>query len=95
MSVTECCISTRKMDPEAARWFMEMRRRADGEGSTSVDQLRAIAGLCNFREFDAASSEVSLVERKVNGNVTDQAILRFSKALEPVSKLRSLWKKHF
>ena len=97
MSVTECCVGTRKMNPETTRWSMiEMRRRPDGDGSRNpVNQLRAIAGLCNSGEFDATSPEVPLPERKINGDATDQAILRFSESLGPVSELRSLWKKHF
>ena len=84
------------MNLEAARWFMmEMRRRPDSDSSTPVDQLRAIAGLCNSGEFDAASIDLPLLERKINGDATDQAILRFSEGLGPVSELRSLWKKHY
>ena len=84
------------MNPEAARWFMmEMRRRPEGDNSAPVDQLRAIAGLCNSGEFDASSPDVPLPERKINGDATDQAILRFSEGLGLVSELRSAWKKHF
>lgn len=96
MSVTECCIGKRKMDAEAAHQLMiESRRRSNGDSSNSVDQLRAIAGLCNAGEFDASLSDVPLTERKIIGDATDQAILRFSECLGAVSELRSLWKKHF
>ena len=84
------------MDPEAAHeLMMESPRRLDGDSSNPVDQLRALAGLCNSGEFDASLSDVPLTERKINGDATDQAILRFSERLGAVSELRSLWKKHF
>ncbi len=96
MSVTECCIGTRKMNPEAARNFVMERRQSGADNSSPVDQLRAVAGLCNSGEFDASSSNVPLAERKIKiGNATDQAILRFSEGLGPVSELQHAWKKHF
>jgi len=36
-----------------------------------------------------------LHERKINGDATDQAILRFSESLGSVSELRSSWRKNF
>ena len=96
MSVTECSIGARKMNPEAAKWFMmETHRRPEGDNSSPVDQLRAVAGLCNSGEFDASLRNVPFAERKINGDATDQAILRFSEGLGPVSELRSLWNKQF
>lgn len=72
-----------------------MHRRSEGKGFNAVDQLRAIAGLCNSGEFDAATSHLPLHERKINGDATDQAVLRFSESLGPVSELRRMWKKTF
>lgn len=39
--------------------------------------------------------KLPLHERKINGDATDQAILRFSESLGPVSELRQMWKKTF
>ena len=61
----------------------------------SIDQLRAVAGLCNAGEFDVASEHLPLNERKINGDATDQAILRFSESIGPLSDLRRMWKKNF
>ena len=36
-----------------------------------------------------------LNERKIHGDATDQAILRFSESLGPVSELKQLWRKTF
>jgi sodium/potassium-transporting ATPase subunit alpha len=94
MYVTECAISTNNMTPEAARDELIQRRR-DSPGKNAVEQLRLIAGLCNSGEFDAATVNLPLHERKINGDATDQAILRFSESLGPVSELRQLWRKNF
>lgn len=61
--------------------------------STGVHQLRALSGLCNAAEFDAAAGDMPLNERPIFGDATDQAILRFSELLGPVSEMRRLWKK--
>jgi len=94
MYVTETSIGAHNMTPEAARDEM-MQRRNEGNGVNAVDQLRSIAGLCNSGEFDAATTSLPLHERKINGDATDQAVLRLSESLGPVSELRQMWKKTF
>ncbi len=94
MYVTECSIGSNNMTPESARDEM-MHLRKGGQGNNAVDQLRAIAGLCNSGDFDAATNSLPLHERKINGDATDQAILRFSESLGPVSEMRKLWSKSF
>lgn len=82
------------MTPESAR--DEMVTQGDEKTQhNAVQQLRCIAGLCNAGEFDAATIHLPLPERKINGDPTDQAILRFSESLGPVSNLKQLWKKEF
>lgn len=95
MYVTECSIGTTKMTPESARDKLVMSLCDAGIVSNGVDQLRAIAGLCNAGEFDAGSRDLPVYERKINGDATDQAILRFSEGLGPLSELRRFWKKDF
>lgn len=60
-----------------------------------INQLRVVAGLCNAGEFDVATQHLPLSERKINGDATDQAILRFSESLGAVSDIRRMWKKTF
>jgi sodium/potassium-transporting ATPase subunit alpha len=48
--------------------------------SNAIYQLRAVTGLCNSREFDAATSKLLLYKQKINRDVIDQAILRFSES---------------
>jgi sodium/potassium-transporting ATPase subunit alpha len=98
MYVTECSIGMHNMDPTSARDEMMQYGNPHTDGkrsSNSVAQLRAIAGLCNSGEFDASTNDLPLHERKINGDATDQAILRFSESLGPVTELRQMWKKSF
>ena len=87
MFVTDCAISTSTFSPESARDRMVMDGKASG-----VHQLRAVAALCNAAEFDASSLTLPLAERRIYGDATDQAVLRFSESLGPVSELRQMWK---
>ena len=95
MSVTECSIGTKTMTPQSAREEMIKTRHNDSTSTNAVDQLRAIAGLCNSGEFDAASSALPLEARKMTGDATDKAILRFSEGLGSVADLKRFWKKTF
>lgn len=63
--------------------------------NTCIDQIRAIAGLCNEAELDTASDNLLLHGRKISCDATDQAILRYSEGLGPVSDLRRMWVKRF
>ena len=86
MYVTEYSISDRKFTLSLA---------TEGPGGNAIQQLRTIAGMCNSGEFDAATANLPLPERKINGDATDQAILRFSECVGPISELRQCWKKEF
>jgi sodium/potassium-transporting ATPase subunit alpha len=94
MCVTEVSIGLQNMNPEKTRDEM-MHHRNEGKGFNAVDQLRLIAGLCNSGEFDASTNNLPLHERKINGDATDQAVLRFAESLGPVAELRQMWKKTF
>jgi sodium/potassium-transporting ATPase subunit alpha len=59
---------------------------------SSVVELAEISGICNEGEFDASTYNLPPEQRKVFGNVTDQAILRFAEKIHPVSDARSEWK---
>jgi sodium/potassium-transporting ATPase subunit alpha len=94
MFVTEVSIGKHNMTPETTRDEM-IRHRSEGKGQNAVEQLRAIAGLCNSGDFDPTTNKLPLSERKINGDATDQAILRLSESLGPVTELRQLWRKTF
>ena len=63
--------------------------------SNALDQLTALAGLCNAGEFDATTANLPLEERRIIGDATDQAVLRFAESLTSVAALRNAWKKGF
>jgi sodium/potassium-transporting ATPase subunit alpha len=90
MFVTDCTIHTAMFTPESARDEMVVKGKASG-----VHQMRATSGLCNAAEFDATSIHLPLHERPIYGDATDQAVLRFSEGLGPVSDLRRMWKKTY
>ncbi|MCJ1358879.1 MAG: hypothetical protein MMC33_008879 [Icmadophila ericetorum] len=86
MYVTEYSIADRKFTSSLA---------SEGPSGNAIQQLRTVAGMCNSGDFDASTINSSLPERKINGDATDQAILRFSESIGAVSELRQLWKKEF
>jgi sodium/potassium-transporting ATPase subunit alpha len=92
MFVTQTSIGGLSMSPQAARDEMVSRK---GNGNNSIQQLRLVAGLCNSGEFDASTQELPLHERKINGDATDEAILRLSESLGPITELRQMWKTTF
>lgn len=62
--------------------------------SKAAMKLQAVAGMCNAGQFDAATmSYPQLEERKINGDATDQAVLRFAEGLKPVDQLWQQWQK--
>ncbi|KAF9072827.1 hypothetical protein BDP27DRAFT_1290170 [Rhodocollybia butyracea] len=72
---------------------MAIKSESDGE---SVRALAAVAGLCNdavFEEssYDKAGDSMPVALRKVHGDATDSAVLRFSEEVSPVSDLRDSW----
>ncbi|KAK1595475.1 Na,H/K antiporter P-type ATPase [Colletotrichum navitas] len=90
MIVTECAIGTKTMTAEGARNELTLNRN-NAPNNNSLEQLRAIAGLCNAGQFDAATIRLPLHERVIHGDATDQAILRFSESLGQVNELRRCW----
>ncbi|TAQ86068.1 hypothetical protein B7494_g5614 [Chlorociboria aeruginascens] len=91
MYVTECSIGMHSMTPQSARDKMIYV----GKASNSIAQLRLVAGLCNSGEFDGGANGLPLSERKIFGDATDQAILRFSESLGSVADIKAMWKETF
>jgi sodium/potassium-transporting ATPase subunit alpha len=61
----------------------------------SLEQLHVVAGLCNGAQFDAATLTLPIAERRINGDATDTAILRFAEELGEVNDLTGNWKREF
>ena len=86
MFVSDCAVNLTTFTPESA--VEEFKAQKAGSG---IYQVRAITGLCNSAEFEAESKEAPLTERHIFGDATDQASLRLSESLGPVSELRADW----
>lgn len=101
MVVTDIYAAGEEYTPEAARDLMAVFRSENNINALSkkredvIDQIRILGGLCNSGEFDAATMHLPIAERKINGDATDQAVLRLSEALGSVAELRYDWKKIF
>lgn len=97
MTVTECTIGNHTLSVDEAE--DEQAESTDPElagiVTSAVGQVRALAGLCNAAEFDAATMQQPLENRRIYGDATDQAILRFSERLGPVHHLRQCWQKTY
>ncbi|GAW12866.1 hypothetical protein ANO14919_022370 [Xylariales sp. No.14919] len=97
MTVTECTIGTHTVTADEAvdELCTSTAPAVAGIVTTGVDQVRAIAALCNAAEFDAATADMMPEERRVFGDATDQAILRFSERLGSVHHMRQCWTKTY
>jgi len=61
----------------------------------ALQQLHTVAGLCNAAQFDASTLNLPVSQRKINGDATDTAILRFAEELGSVDFLTENWKQEF
>ncbi|KAI1432686.1 hypothetical protein GGR50DRAFT_696805 [Xylaria sp. CBS 124048] len=94
MTVTNYTIGTHTATADKAEEDMISNAATSTKG-TGLSQLRALSALCNAAEFDAAETDVMLEKRRVFGDATDQAILRFSERLGSVESMRQSWNKTF
>lgn len=96
MVVTDCFVGLEKMTADNVRDTLIAERNIDGNfAGNAIDQLKTIAGLCNAAEFDAQTRKLPLDQRKVHGDATDTAILRFSEYLGPISEMKRCWHTKF
>lgn len=91
MTVTSVAVFEDEMDSLAAR----DRIVAQHASADSVRQLAAIAGVCNAASFDSSTLDQPLGLRKVHGDATDSAILRWAEFLRPVSESQAEWTETF
>lgn len=96
MVVTDCFVGLEKMTADNVRDTLIAERNIDGNfAGNAIDQLRTIGGLCNAAVFDAQTRKLPLAERKIHGDATDTAILRFSEGLGHISELKRCWHTKF
>ncbi|KAJ2112936.1 hypothetical protein IW146_004242, partial [Coemansia sp. RSA 922] len=73
----------------------ELKTRYSSGQSTAVQRLYDTAALCNGSTFDSQTMSLPIADRRVNGDATDTAILRFAEHLRPVSQAQSEYRKLF
>jgi sodium/potassium-transporting ATPase subunit alpha len=101
MTVTDIYGAGEEFTPDAARDLMAVLRSENNLATLTkkreniIDQIRILGGLCNSGEFDVATMHLPISERKINGDATDQAVLRLSESLGSVAELRRDHKKSF
>lgn len=87
MSVTHCLVGKEAISASDAE-----HRYTESEG---LRQLANACAVCNEAEFDASTLDKPTMDRKVNGDATDSAILRFAESMNLVSELRNAWRSIF
>lgn len=96
MVVTDCCVGLDQLTADVAHDTLVADRNSDGKfAGNALDQLRTVAGLCNSAEFDAQTRALPLANRKIHGDATDSAILRFSESLGSIAELKRCWQKKY
>lgn len=65
------------------------------DSSKGLKQLALLGSICNAAEFDATTINSQLADRKINGDATDSAILRFAESMTVVSAVRAAWRSIF
>lgn len=63
--------------------------------SQALQRLAHVCAVVNDAEFDASTLKIPVADRKVNGDATDTAILRFAENMTPVSAVRAAWQTTF
>ncbi|KAM3416985.1 hypothetical protein BST61_g8570 [Cercospora zeina] len=58
-------------------------------------QLANTCAVCNDAEFVASTMDEPIADRKINGDATDSAVLRFAEGMHGVSELRESWRSIF
>ncbi|KAI9689400.1 MAG: hypothetical protein M1822_010051 [Bathelium mastoideum] len=91
MTVTDCMIGRLVMTAaQVAR-----AAKVDAASNDGPEELGIMGGVCNAGEFDAATLNLPAAERNINGDATDQAILRFAESIIPVVEIRKQFRTIF
>ncbi|KAF8603003.1 sodium-potassium ATPase [Ceratobasidium sp. AG-I] len=66
-----------------------------GSGNANLRQMGSVAAVCNSANFEAGSDDQPTSIRKIIGDATDSAILKFAHTMRPVQESRSIWEDVF
>ncbi|OJD35701.1 h k atpase alpha [Diplodia corticola] len=94
MRVTDCLVGRDVLTATEAAGKVQLSRVSANiaEPSLACKQLAVVGSVCNAGEFDASTMNKPLSERKINGDATDTAVLRFSEGLLSVHETRQKWR---
>jgi sodium/potassium-transporting ATPase subunit alpha len=97
MRVTDCLVGK---EPTSFREAAQLNSQSQCSDKTAPEdsamgKLALLAGLCNEAEFDPTTIHLPLSDRKINGNATDQAILRFAESVSPIVGMKKRWRTDF
>jgi sodium/potassium-transporting ATPase subunit alpha len=87
MTVVNACILDEQFNVFEAREALITR----APRSAGIKQMAAIAAICNEATFDEMDRDQPIELRKVNGDATDSAILRFAEILKPIQESKQEW----
>ena len=95
MAVSDCLIGSEEVPAAAAVGVVHMAQKNNDPTyfAAALKQLAELGGICNAGEFDAATLHLPKDQRKVMGDATDSAILRFAEQLVSVNNTREKWKR--
>jgi len=93
MSVTTACIYDEETTPREAHEKVILHQASPTNVGSALSQLRAAASLCCAATFDATTVNLPLANRKINGDATDCAVLRFAEELGRVDEMHAAWNK--
>jgi|SRR5271169_3138059 len=89
MKVTNATVLNETKTPDEARKVVTDDKTQRNNAWT---QLWHVAALCCAAIFDSDTMHRPLAERRILGDATDQATLRFAETLNPVDLLQKAWK---
>lgn len=89
MVTTNGAIFTVEKSPEEAAAAI---REDKGKSHSPWAQLWHVAGLCCAAKFDSETANLPLAQKKILGDATDGATLRFAETLGSVEGLKKGWK---
>ncbi|RPA85928.1 membrane-associated ion-transporting ATPase [Ascobolus immersus RN42] len=92
MTVTKYSIGNTEEDVAYTHnGFADLDLSPEHLSKDAVEQLHILTGLCHSARFDAGNDAVHLSERKIIGDATDRATLRFAEQGSSTAALREAW----
>jgi sodium/potassium-transporting ATPase subunit alpha len=97
MRVTDCLVGKEPTSVREAAQLSSQSQPSDKAApeDSTMGKLALLAGLCNEAEFDPTTIHLPLSDRKINGNATDQAVLRFAESVSPIAGMKKRWRTDF